>query len=131
MSRWSGRRGQIEPLAAIVAVFAVGAGLTVYAGVLDGTLPDGDRQQVAGPTLDHLESSMGESGIVEPEVLPDAQTATAPEGYHLNATLETTESRWQTGPAPPQRAQQASERVSVRVEPGRVRPGRLTVQVWR
>ncbi|WP_136715811.1 DUF7285 family protein [Halorientalis salina] len=131
MSRWSGRRGQVEPLAAIVAVFAVGAGLTVYAGVLDGTLPGQDRQRVAGPTLDHLESSMGESGIVEPGALSDARTATAPNGYHLNATLETTDNRWHAGPAPPQRAQQASERVSVRIAPGRVRPGRLTVRVWR
>jgi len=130
MSRWSARRGQVEPLAAIVAVFAVGAGLTVYAGVLDGTLPGQDRTQVAEPTLDRLESSVAASGIVEPGELADAQSV-APEGYRLNATLETADDRWQTGPAPPARAQTANERVSVRVEAGRIRPGRLTVRVWR
>lgn len=130
MSRSSARRGQVEPLAAIVAVFAVGAGLTVYAGVLDSELPGRERQHVAGPTLDRLESTVAQSGIIEPGKLAEGQ-AVVPDGYRLNATLVTAKTRWHVGPEPPKRAQRATEQVSVRVAPGRVRPGRLTVRVWR
>ena len=130
MSRWSACRGQVEPLAAIVAVFAVGAGLTVYAGALDDTLPGGNRQNVAGSTLDRLESSLTDGGMVDPGRLAGSR-AKAPDGYRLNATLATTDARWHAGPDPPATARTATEQVSVRVAPGRVRPGRLTVRVWR
>ncbi|MFD1586942.1 hypothetical protein ACFR9U_08100 [Halorientalis brevis] len=130
MSHSSERRAQVEPLAAIVAVFAVGAGLTIYAGVLDDELPGQDRQHVAGPTADRLTAAIQHGGVVEPGRLSRRSTA-APDGYTLNATVSTATSRWHAGPTPPARAQTAREQVSVRVAPGRVRPGRLTVRVWR
>ena len=131
MPRWSGRRGQIEPLAAMVAVFAVGAGLTVYAGVLDGELPGQDRQQVADPTADRLAAAIQDGGVVEPRRLSGRRSTAVPDGYTLNATLTAAATRWHVGPTPPARAQTASEQVSVRLAAGRVRPGRLTVRVWR
>ena len=39
MSSWSGR-AQTEPLAALVAVFALGVGLSLYAGALEGSAPE-------------------------------------------------------------------------------------------
>jgi len=131
MSRLSGRRGQVEPLAAIVAVVAVGAGLTVYAGALDGHLPGTGQQNVAGPALDRLVDTATDSGSVDPRELGAARTDAVPDGYRLNATLTTGEQQWEIGPNAPASAQAATEQVSVRLAPGRVRPGRLTVRVWR
>lgn len=128
MSRSSARRGQVEPLAALVAVFALGAGLAVYAGGVDERLP-AQSPADPDPTLGSVEQTIGVGGVVEPSRLSAARDA-APPGHELNVTLTTADHRWETGPAPPATARSATARVSVRVEPGRVRPGRLTVRVW-
>jgi hypothetical protein len=130
MSRWSGRRGQIEPLAAIAAVFLVGAGLAVYAGVLGDVAFDGDGDRaVADTALDSVERAVERGGVVEPDRLGTVRER-GPAGYTLNATLEMAERRWHVGPTATAAATNASERVSVETEAGRVRPGRLVVRVW-
>lgn len=129
MSRSSASRGQVEPLAAVAAVFAVGVGLTMYAGALEDARPGGNDPAVQ-PALDSAERAVSEGGVVEPRRLSAALEA-APEGHRLNATLETRGTRWQVGPTPPAIARNATARVSVRAAPGEVRPGRLTVRVWR
>lgn len=121
------RRGQIEPLAAVVAVFAVGLGVTAYAGVLDTALVPTERN-VAEPTLERVESTVTEDGTVRPT---DLSTDCGPDGYDLRVTVTTDERWWAAGPRPPRGAQTASRFVSVRVEPGVVEPGRLRVEVWR
>jgi hypothetical protein len=130
MSRWAGRRGQIEPLAAIAAVFLVGAGLAVYAGVLDDVAfgADDDRA-VADTTLDTVARAVECGGVVDPNRFGVVRER-GPAGYRLNATLETAERRWHVGPKATASATNASERVSVQVGAGRVRPGRLVVRVW-
>lgn len=130
MSHSSGRRAQVEPFAAIVAVFAVGVGLTVYAGALDASVPGTSGRDVARPTLDRVSDSLGGGGVLDPRQLGNATTVT-PAGYRLNVTLEAADQRWQVGPSPPEAADRASERVSVRLAPGRVRPGLLEVWVWQ
>lgn len=128
MSRWSGRRGQVEPLAAIVAVFAVGAGLALYAGALSDALP-GRADASAQPTLDSVERAVSDDGAVEPSQLSSALDAVAG-GHRLNLTLVTHERQWTVGATPPSTARNATTRVGVRTAPGTVRPGRLTVRVW-
>lgn len=127
MSRWSGR-AQAEPLAALVALFAVGAALSVYAGVLDGTLSTTDRNP-AEPTVERAERAVTEVGVVDPDTLPTGLRA-GPEGYRVNLTLDAAGRTWRAGPTPPPSADSADLAVSVRVGPGRIRPGRLRAEVW-
>ncbi|MFB6083113.1 MAG: hypothetical protein ABEJ94_02585 [Halorientalis sp.] len=129
MSRSSARRGQVEPLAAIVAVFALGVGLTIYAGAVGDALPDTEPRNVARPALSAVEDAVESAGVVRPERLSRVGSA-APAGRRLNVTLTAGGRRWSRGPSPPDSARTASTGVSVALGSGRVRPGRLTVRVW-
>jgi hypothetical protein len=128
----SSARATAEPLAALVAVFAVTLGVSLYAGVLDdafGTLDD-DRN-IAAPTADAVEQRVTSTGIVQPERLSGGLSA-VPANYHGNATVTaTTGERWSTGREPPNSADTETRTVSVQVGPGSVRRGTLTVRVWR
>lgn len=126
----SARRGQIEPLAAIVAVCALGAGLAVYGGVLGDALAVDRGRDRAGPTLDRVASTSERAGVVRPGRL-GAVAELGPANHELNVTLTTNDGRWAIGPRPPTTAGTATRRVSVRLSPGRIRPGRLTVRMWR
>ncbi|MFC4449312.1 DUF7285 family protein [Halorussus aquaticus] len=147
MSRWSGdagrgetdlrhwrthprrtTRAQVEPLAALVAVFAVGVALTAYAGVLDATLPTRDRN-LAEPTVERAERAVSGVGVVDPDALAAGLRA-GPDGYSVTLTLEAAGRTWRAGPTPPPSADAAELAVSVRVGPGRVRPGTLRAEVW-
>jgi hypothetical protein len=124
--RRSSARGYVEPVAAIAAVFAVAAGLTIYVGALGGTLEGTDRP-VAETVLEDVRAEGATLGVVEPA---DLRAARPPAGWHANVTLATRDGRWTSGPAPPADANGASARLSVRLGPGTVRPGRLTVEAW-
>lgn len=121
-------RAQVEPLAALVAVFAVGVALAAYAGVLDDALPTPDRN-LAEPTVDRAARAAGPAGVANPESLAAGLRA-APDGYAVNLTLSTAGRTWRAGPTPPARADAADLAVSVRIGPGRLRPGRLRAEVW-
>lgn len=129
MSR-SSARAATEPLAALVAVFAVTAALALYAGTLDDTLASvgGDRN-LATPAADAVERRVTTGGVVDPQRVSDALAA-VPSGYEGNVTLRA-ERQWSTGPTPPSRADTDSRTVSVALGPATVRRGRLTVAVWR
>lgn len=131
MSHSSGR-ATTEPLAALVAVFAVGVGLALYAGVLDdafGTLNQ-DRT-VAAPTADAVEQRLSSAGVIDPARIDGALDA-VPAGYRGNVTITVSDGgRWRAGPTPPTGADTDDRTVSVRVAPGSVRRGRLRVRVWR
>lgn len=124
-------RGQVEPVAALVALAVVCAALSVYAGVLDGVLTstlttdDGTAEQVA----DRVRERVAPAGVADPRRLHSATRAT-PGGHRLNATLACREQSWSVGPSPPTGASRVREPVSVRVAPGEVRPCRLAVVVW-
>ena len=128
----SSARATTEPVAALAAVFAVGLGLALYAGVLDdafGTLED-DRN-VATPTADAVERRLSTAGVAQPRGLGDALGA-VPANYHGTATITaTTGERWAAGREPPGGADTEARTLSVRVGPGAVRRGTLTVRVWR
>ncbi|EMA17364.1 MULTISPECIES: DUF7285 family protein [Haloarcula] len=128
----SSDRATTEPLAALVAVFAVTLGVALYAGVVDeafGTLDD-DRN-IATPTADAVEQRLSSAGVVRPGRLNSALD-TVPANYHGNATITaTTGERWSSGRKSPSNADTETRTVSVRVGPGAVRRGTLTVRVWR
>jgi len=129
MSR-SSARAATEPLAALVAVFAVSTGLALYAGMLDGAVAEatGDRD-VAGPTADAVERTITDAGIVDPERVGDALDV-VPAGYEANVTLRA-DQQWSAGPTPPERADTDRRTVSVALGPATVRRGVLRVRVWR
>ncbi|EMA61154.1 DUF7285 family protein [Halorubrum lipolyticum] len=78
MSRWSAERSlrgegsegraAVEPIAALIAVLAVGAALGLYVVALDDAAPDRERP-TAEATLDRVEPAVTTGGVVEPERL--------------------------------------------------------------
>jgi hypothetical protein len=126
----SPERGQVEPLAALAAVFAVGVGLSLYVGTLDGALAVLDDDREMAPTAaDAFVAEASTFGVVDPP-LSTAASAASPRGYRLNATLSIGEHRWLAGPSRERDADCVERRVSARTAPGTVHPGRLEVCVW-
>jgi len=129
MSR-SSDRATTEPLAALVAMFAIAAGLTLYSGVLDTALVSSTSDHnLATATADDVERRLTTGGVVDPDRLSDSLAA-IPDGYEGNVTL-TAEGRFSVGPTPPEDADRAYRTVSVVLGPATVRRGRLRVSVWR
>lgn len=129
MSR-SSDRAQTEPLAALVAVVAVGLGLSFYAGVLDAELRESSERQLADSVSERVESTVAPSAVARPSRIEAGQAA-GPAGHQTNVTLSVGMHRWRSGPAAPARADEATTRLAVRVGPSRVRTGVLRVRVWR
>lgn len=131
MSRSSARRGQVEPVVALVALAVVCAGLSLYAGVLDGALvaDDSPSASTARSVAERARAHLAPTGVADPRRL-DGVSEAAPEGYRVNATLACRDGEWTVGPGRPSTAPRAVQRVSVRIAPGRVRPCRLAVGVW-
>ena len=128
--RPSSDRGQFEAVVALVAVLAIGAGLTVYAETLSGVMPREPERETAETALDRVHAELRVAGVVHPGQLNRAQNAT-PGGWQANVTVRTRDRTWQQGPDPPEAAPRANRRVSVRVAPGDIDPARLTVVLWR
>jgi len=131
MSRSSARRGQVEPLAALVAVVAVVAGVSLYAGALADAHPD---RPSSAPTVetaaDRAVEAIAPAGVARPRRMSELPSV-APEGYRLNATLAAGDARWTVGPPVTKRTASGTIRpTSVRLAPGRIRPGRLRVVIW-
>lgn len=133
-----GTRAQAEPVVALVALFAVSVGVSLYAGVLgDVSATVGVDRDVATPTLERVHDATTTAGIVDPRAL-DRGLAVGPDGYDLNVTVEGANRTWHAGPPAPTRTSRTSSETSdsatrsasVRVAPGRVRPGTLRVVVW-
>jgi hypothetical protein len=123
-------RGQVEPLAALAAVFAVAAALSIYAGVI-ADFPGTESEREIGETvLDGVAEEITTAGVTH--VLTTLNVSTVvPDGWQANATLQTGQMIRRVGPEPPASAQRASRRVAVRIGPGTVRPGKLQVAVWQ
>ena len=129
MSR-SSDRATTEPLAALVAVFAVSTGLALYAGILDASLTQAaGEQDLATPTADAVERELTTAGVVDPGRVP-ASLGAVPDGYEANVTVRA-DQRWTAGPAPPADADTDRRTVSVALGPATVRRGTLRVCVWR
>jgi len=124
----SSARGQVEPTAALVVLLAVCAAVSTYATVLGGSWDETDRD-VAAPTLERVVDRLAIGGVADPRRRRRAQHA-GPTGYRLNITLAAGGRRWHAGPSPGTDVDTATRTLSVRLAPGRVRPGRVRVEVW-
>lgn len=128
--RSSSDRAQTEPIAALVAVFALGVGLSLYAGVLDSTLPSlTDDSELTPIATEKLVTESSSFGIVDPPI-EDAVAAARPTGHAMNATLRSGSSSWRGGPPDVEGSDCVIREVSVRTAPGIVRPGDLEVCLW-
>lgn len=123
------RRGQVEPLAALVAVLAVGFALALYVDALAAARPPPTESGVADATLPRVRAAVTDGSVARPELLADA-VERGPEGHDVNVTLSTDERTWTAGPVAPAEAPNASRPVGVRRAPGRIEPGLLRVVVW-
>lgn len=131
MSRWSARRAQVEPLAALVAVLALGLALSLYAGAhseLVRSASGADRER-APAALQRVAAGLSNGTVVRPALL-ESGTYRPPAGVHVR--IAAAGEQWTAGPPPdgPRRGRDRQSRlVAVRLGPGRVAVGRLTVEV--
>ena len=126
MRRSSARAGT-APLAALAALFAVGLGLSIYAGAL----PTADREQPTDPetVLQEVRRAATTAGVLDPDSL--APIDSLPAGWTVNVTLETPAGRRHLGPPPAANAARAARTVTVEREAGVRTGGRLSVAVGR
>jgi len=128
MSRWSARRGQAEPLAALAAAAVVGLALSAYVGIVPDAMPGERGANPAEPAAERASERLRDDGLVDPERLADLP-GVAPDGYRVNVSVSARGQEWAVGPTPPRGAAHASRVVPVRVEGG-VAAGRVRVEVW-
>jgi len=129
-------RGAVEPIAALVAVLAVGAALGLYVVALDGAKPDQARP-TAEATLDRVEASVTTGGVVEPERLRGVDEFR----YAATVAIEADEETWTVRLGEEATASEtardtdavavAERPVTVSVGPGRNVRGTLRVVVYR
>lgn len=128
--QFSSDSAQVEPLAALAAVLAVGVALSLYAGALEtAMLSLGSDREMASTAADRLLDETSGVAVVRPPI-DDAATTARPAGHDLNATLRADERAWRVGPSLAGAADCERRRVSVRTAPGAVDPGLLEVCVW-
>lgn len=128
MQRSSGRKGQVEPFAALAAVVALGAAFALYAGAYGSLSPAADPSDAALTEWTRVEYALRTDGVLSPQGF--SELPAPPTGHHRYVWLHVANSTWTRGPSPPARATTHTEFVPVRVAPGTVRPGRLRVVVW-
>lgn len=124
-----------SPVVGLVAAATVVAAVSGYALVLaDADTPGGDRDEtVAATALSRAHAAVTSGGVAVPAQLANA-TSVAPSEYRLRVTLTAAGRSWRAGSQPPSDPAAVTadgRRVGVAVGPGRIRPGRLRVEVWR
>ena len=141
------RRGGTEPLAALVSVAVVCLAVSVYTGFASEVIWDPSEEQTDRATLDSVWSTLSENGVLDASdpVAGRLDPGALPRGHRVavsvtvvgdDGRLDTVgAATFGTGGAsadvePPPAAAVSDRPVPVRVGPGDVRPGRLTVVVW-
>lgn len=123
----SARRAQVEPLAALAAVVALGAGLALYGGALDAAVPT-PESSVADATLERVLAGLRTGAVVVPGRVGAALDA--PKGHRVRVTVRAANESYSAGPPAPPDAESRARAVPVRVGTGRAAPGRVHVEVW-
>jgi uncharacterized protein (DUF3084 family) len=123
-----------SPVVGLVAAATVVAAVSGYALVLaDADTPTDRDETVATTTLSRAHTAVTSGGVAVPARLANATSAVPPE-YDLRVTLSAAGRSWRAGDQPPSDPAAVAaddRRVGVAVGPGRIRPGRLRVEVWR
>lgn len=130
-------RAAVDPIAALVALVAVGAALGLYTVALDDAAPDDDRK-LAETTLDRVEREAAVGGVVRPDRL-DAPTGDPHAGVAVEVRTRTETWRVRFGDDPPTIQGEptdptdavAERTVIVRTAPGENVRGTLRVVVRR
>ncbi|WP_435182917.1 DUF7285 family protein [Halobellus sp. EA9] len=126
-------RAQTTPIVALIALFAVCSGVSLYASALTAATPSETTNALAEPTLDRVHDAVSTGGVVDPFALPRAADV-APDGYRVAVEVTTDRGRFGAGGPPPREGvdvDRASRPASVDIGTGDVAWGRLTVWVWR
>lgn len=141
-------RAQSEPLAALVAVATVCLVVSLYVATFsDVTAQSGSERQLAEPTADSIWQDIRTESVfdAETELTETIARSSLPEGYAVAVEVTTVHddgrikragkarfdtSRTPTTAAAPDDTETHSRPVSVRVQSGDVRPGKLVVEVW-
>lgn len=122
------RRGQAEPIAAIVAVLAIGAGLALYAGVAAEQRPERVGND-AEATMERLTAETMDDGVLDIKAALDPDRYTRP-GEAVNVTIQVGDGPRTARPAPPTDAEVERRPVTVRTGDGEQHPGVLILEVW-
>lgn len=152
VSSWSTcERGQVSPIAALLAVVVLAAALTLYGTALLKLLPGQEERSVEDRTLSNVWEQIRDSGVYEDGTLSGSGAVdrrVLPEGYnvYINVTrirddgtrTEVDELVYDADPStgtivmdPPQEATLVSRPIPVRESPGSVVGGTLHVAVWQ
>lgn len=138
MSSWSrrelrsvlaARRGQTEPIAALVAVLAIAVGLGLYAGVAADRAPSREETN-AEATMQRVTAHALEDGVYRAETFANRDRYERP-GETVHIRVDWSRGSFTThGPDPPADADVARRPITYRLESGAQRPAVLTVRVW-
>lgn len=141
-------RAQSEPLAALIAVATVCLVVSLYVATFsDVTAQSGSERQLAEPTADSVWQDIRTESVfgAETELTETVERSSLPEGYAVAAEVTTVhddgtikrvgDARFDASGipkavTPPEDTETHSRPISVRVQPGDVRPGKLVVEVW-
>jgi len=121
----------VEPVAALVALIAVGMALSLYAGALDDATPDRNRDRAA-LLFEEVYDDVVSGGVVHPTRLTVPNES--PPKVDVGVALVTRNDSWTAGIVNttrpfPETADVATGAVSIRVGPGETRAGELRVVV--
>ncbi|WP_049985838.1 DUF7285 family protein [Halobellus rufus] len=134
-------RAQTTPLVALIALFAVCTGISLYATTLGAVTPGETTNALAEPTLERVYDEVSEGGVVSPVGLPRDGPAT-PDGYLVAVAVTAPKGTWTNGRRPPEsgsgngvapatNVDTAERPVSVATADGNVVWGTLRVWMWR
>ena len=141
-------RGQTEPLAALAAIALVCTAITLYTGFYGAVFDSvGEDRRLGSVTAERVWEAIGENGIYDSDDDPRTllEAATIPRGVTVRLTVAYVgeDGRMETagettvddrgaavGTAPPATAERFRRSVPVRIAPGDVKPGTLTVVIW-
>lgn len=128
-SRWlADCRGQAEPIAAIVAVLAIGIGLALYAGVAADRQPETEPTD-AEATMERVTADLLEDGVYGSDRLARPERYERP-GEAVRITIEWKGRPMSYGPRAPPDADVARRPITVQAASGAQHSGVLIVEVW-
>ncbi|WP_096390628.1 DUF7285 family protein [Halopenitus persicus] len=128
-------RGQTEPVAALVALLAVGIGFALYAGAIADADPGTQSRETAGLVLERVEDRVVVAGVAHPGRL-SVPGDVGIDRQRIGVAIVTADRRWVAGERSairpiPAGTTVARQSVSVRIVPGEQVRGELRVVVGR